>query len=122
MKPSKNYPLLLIGQFLGAFGDNFLLAGILAPLTFLKNSGTITEQQVNGTNALFSAVFFIPAILLAPLAGFLNDRMPKTSWLLGGNLVKLLGTLVGFIGVASHAGDGSAAKLWQAAGYAIVGI
>jgi MFS transporter, LPLT family, lysophospholipid transporter len=122
MNASKNYPLLLIGQFLGAFGDNFLLAGILAPLTFLMSSGSITEQQVNSTNALFSVVFFLPAILLAPLAGFLNDRMPKTSWLLGGNLVKILGTLVGFIGVAAHAGDGMSAQFWQTAGYAIVGI
>ena len=122
MKSAKNYPLLLTGQFLGAFGDNLLLAGILAPLTFLKNAGTIGEQQVNGTNTLFSVVFFIPFILLAPLAGFLNDRMPKTTWLLGGNLVKLLGVVAGFIGVQLHAANHDQAMLWQAVGYAIVGI
>jgi LPLT family lysophospholipid transporter-like MFS transporter len=122
MKPSKNYPLLLIGQFLGAFGDNFLLAGILAPLTFLKNAGTITEQQVNGTNTLYSVVFFLPFILLAPLAGFVNDKMPKTTWLLGGNLVKILGVVVGFIGVIRHVGDHAGAEIWQAVGYTVVGI
>ncbi len=122
MKSQRNYHLLLTGQFLGAFGDNFLLAGILAPLTFLKNAGTITEQQVNGTNTLFSIVFFVPFILLAPLAGFLNDRMPKTTWLLGGNLVKLLGVIVGFVGIQLHAGNQDAALLWQAIGYTIVGV
>ena len=122
MKSPRNYHLLLAGQFLGAFGDNFLLAGILAPLTFLKNAGTITEQQVNGTNTLFSIVFFVPFILLAPLAGFLNDRMPKTTWLLGGNLVKLLGVIVGFVGIQLHSASHDAAMLWQAIGYAVVGV
>ncbi len=122
MKRPRNYHLLLIGQFLGAFGDNFLLAGILAPLTFLKNAGTITEQQVNGTNTLFGIVFFVPFILLAPLAGFLNDRMPKTTWLLGGNLVKLLGVIVGFVGIQLHSASHDAAMLWQAIGYAVVGV
>jgi MFS transporter, LPLT family, lysophospholipid transporter len=42
MKNGRNYPLLLTGQFLGAFGDNFLLAGILAPLTFMKSAAQIT--------------------------------------------------------------------------------
>jgi LPLT family lysophospholipid transporter-like MFS transporter len=122
MKSFKNYPLLLSGQFLGAFGDNLLLAGILAPLTFLKNAGTIGEQQVNSTNTLFSVVFFVPFILLAPLAGFLNDRMPKTTWLLGGNLVKLLGVIAGFTGIQLHAANHDQSMFWQAVGYAIVGI
>ena len=122
MKNGRNYPLLLAGQFLGAFGDNFLLAGILAPLTLLKNAGTITEQQVNGTNTTFSIVFFVPFILFAPLAGFLNDRMPKTSWLLGGNLVKILGTLIGFAGILAYSSNHDATMLWQVFGYTVVGI
>lgn len=122
MKNGRNYPLLLTGQFLGAFGDNFLLAGILAPLTFMKNAAQITEQQVNQTNTTFSMVFFIPFILLAPLAGFLNDRMPKTSWLLGGNLVKILGTLIGFVGILAVPGDYHGALFWQVIGYTVVGI
>lgn len=122
MKPNRNYLLLLIGQFLGAFGDNFLLAAILGPLTFQLLAGQITEQIVNAQNALFSAVFFVPFILLAPLAGFLNDREPKTTWLLGGNLLKLLGTAVGLLGVWLHRGDFSASRAWQVLGYAIVGL
>lgn len=122
MKPSRNYPLLLTGQFLGAFGDNFLLAAILGPLTFQLLAHTITEQQVNTQNALFSAVFFIPFILLAPFAGWLNDRLPKTSGLFWGNLLKLTGTALGGYGVWRHAGDFHASHLWQVAGYTIVGL
>jgi LPLT family lysophospholipid transporter-like MFS transporter len=116
----RNYPLLLVGQFLGAFGDNFLLAAILGPLTYSLNGGRITEGAINGENALFGIVFSIPFIVLAPLAGFLNDRMSKTQWLVGGNLIKLGGTAVGFLGVSAFAGGHS--HLLQVAGYCIVGI
>lgn len=122
MKVSRDYLLLLAGQFLGAFGDNFLLAAILGPLTFQLGAGQITEQGVNAQNALFSAVFFVPFIVLAPLVGFLNDRMPKTSWLFGGNALKLLGTAIGFAGVWLHAGEFHPSRGWQVVGYAIVGI
>jgi|CZKI01.1.fsa_nt_gi LPLT family lysophospholipid transporter-like MFS transporter len=116
----RNYPLLLAGQFLGAFGDNFLLAAILGPLTYALSSGRITEGAINGENALFSLVFSIPYIVLAPLAGFLNDRMAKTRWLVGGNLIKLGGTAIGFLGVSALAGGHSHAL--QVAGYCVVGI
>ena len=122
MTSPRNYPLLLSGQFLGAFGDNFLLAGILGPLTFQLLSGQITEQQVNTQNALFSAVFFIPFILLAPLAGFLNDRLPKTVGLLAGNLLKVFGAAIGLVGVWLHSGDFHGSHVWQVVGYALVGL
>lgn len=120
--PPRNYPLLLAGQFLGAFGDNFVLAAILGPLTFLLLSGKIGEAEVNAQNTLFSAVFFVPFILLAPLAGFLNDRLPKTTWLFGGNLLKLVGTAIGFVGVWRHAGDFHASRMWQLVGYTVIGL
>ena len=117
---SKNYPLLLAGQFLGAFGDNFLLAAILAPLTYALAKGATTEAAINGQNAIFGLVFSIPFIALAPVAGFLSDRMPKTAWLVGGNLVKLLGTLLGLAAVTSM---GTAASHGaQVAAYTVVGI
>lgn len=122
MKPKRNYPLLLAGQFLGAFGDNFMLAAILGPLTFQLLAGTITEQQVNTQNALFSAVFFVPFILLAPLAGYVNDRRPKTAGLFWGNALKLAGAALGLFGVWQHAGDFHASHLWQVLGYTCVGI
>jgi LPLT family lysophospholipid transporter-like MFS transporter len=119
---SRNYPLLLAGQFLGAFGDNFVFAAILGPLTFQLLSGRITEQDVNWQNLLFSVVFFLPFILLAPIAGYVNDRRPKTTWLIGGNAIKLLGTAIGLFGVWLHAGDFHASRAWQLIGYAVIGI
>ena len=118
--PPRNYRLLLVGQFLGAFGDNFLLKAILGPLTYALASGAITEARVNGENALFSLVFSLPFIVLAPFAGFLNDRMPKTTWLVGGNLVKIAGALIGLAGVTPLAGASGHAV--QVVGYLVVGI
>jgi MFS transporter, LPLT family, lysophospholipid transporter len=117
---SRNYPLLLVGQFLGAFGDNFLLAAILGPLTYSLNNGRITEAVINGENALFGLVFSVPFILLAPLAGYLNDRMPKTRWLAGGNIIKVIGTGIGYLGILAFAGD--AAHRMQVLAYCVVGI
>lgn len=118
----RNYHLLLGSQFLGAFGDNFLLAAILSPLTYLLKEGKITEQFVGSQNALFSAVFIVPFLVLAPLAGFLNDRMPKTQWLTGGNLLKLFGTLIGFVGIYLHRDNYDAGIPWQLIGYTVVGV
>ncbi len=117
---NRNYPLLLVGQFLGAFGDNFLLKAILGPLTYALTSGRITEAAVNGENALYSLVFSAPFIVLAPLAGFLNDRMPKTTWLVGGNLIKVAGAAVGLAGACFL--PGAPSHLIQVIGYSIVGL
>jgi len=116
----RNYPLLLTGQFLSAFGDNFLLAAILGPLTYALNSGRITDAVVSRENALFGLVFSAPFIVLAPLAGFLNDRLPKTTGLVGGNLIKLAGAAIGLLGV--HVLAGPASHVLQVAGYCVVGI
>lgn len=120
MKEGRDYRLLLWGQFLGAFGDNFILKAILGPLTYELARGSITVQQVNAENALFSAVFFVPFIVLAPLAGYLNDRMPKTAWLFGGNLIKVLGAGLCLAGVAAP--SGARAYFWQVLGYTVVGL
>jgi MFS transporter, LPLT family, lysophospholipid transporter len=120
VKDDRDYKLLLWGQFLGAFGDNFILKAILGPLTYELARGSITIQRVNAENALFSAVFFIPFIVLAPLVGFLNDRMPKTTWLFGGNLIKVLGTGLCLVGVVAPLG--TRAHFWQVLGYTVVGL
>lgn len=111
----RNYPLLLASQYLSAFGDNVILSVIIGQLTLLQQRGLITDAQNNAQNAIYNFVFFIPSVLLGPLAGYLNDRFAKTRWLLGGNLIKLAGTLVAAL--ALWWGDA-----WQQAGYAIVGI
>ncbi len=111
----KNYPLLLWSQFLSAFGDNAILAVILGQLTLLQKAGEITSAELRTRNTVYTSLLFFPYVLLAPLAGYLNDRYSKTSWLLGGNGVKLLGTAV--CGLSVWFG-----YVWQAPGYVIVGI
>ncbi len=115
MKPNRNYPLLLVGQFLGAFGDNAILAVIVGQLTYLEKSGAITAAELRTNNTIYTSLLFVPYVLLAPLAGYLNDRYAKTSWLIGGNALKLFGTLVCALSVWGG-------PLWQGVGYFIVGI
>ncbi len=115
MKSARNYPLLLLSQFLGAFGDNAILAVIVGQLTYLQKAGRITEAELRTSNTIYTSLLFVPYILLAPLAGYLNDRFAKTRWLAGGNLLKLAGTLVCMLSV-----QGS--TFWQGLGYLIVGI
>jgi LPLT family lysophospholipid transporter-like MFS transporter len=57
----------------------------------------------------------MPYVLLAPFAGYLNDRFSKNWWLLGGNLIKLAGAAVTALGVRGN-------HLWLGVGYFIVGI
>jgi LPLT family lysophospholipid transporter-like MFS transporter len=112
---TRNYPLLLGSLSLSALADNALLSVLIGPLTFLRAQGQITEQQVNSTNAIYSALFFIPFLVLAPVAGYLNDRHPKTRWLLGGNLIRLAGVLLALAGVALG-------HNWHGAGYLLAGV
>jgi len=115
MPPSRNYPLLLSGQFLSAFGDNAILAVIVGQLTYLQKAGTITAAELRTSNTIYTSLLFVPYVLLAPLAGYLNDRYAKTSWLVGGNLLKLLGTAVCAFSVWHG-------PTWQGLGYLVVGI
>ena len=115
MTPNRNYPLLLAGQFLGAFGDNAILAVIVGQLTYLQKSGAITEAGLRTSNTLYTSLLFVPYVLLAPLAGYLNDRYAKTTWLVGGNALKLLGT--GLCALSVWLGP-----TWQGLGYLMVGI
>ncbi len=115
MKTDRNYLLLLWSQFLGAFGDNVILMIILGQLTARFKAGQITEQQLSSSNAFYTTLLFIPYFVFAPLAGYLNDRFSKTRWLLGGNLIKLAGTLVAAASLLSG-------HDWQGFGYFIVGI
>ena len=115
MKPTRNYALLLAGQFLGAFGDNAILAVIVGQLTYLTKAGTITAGELRTSNTLYTSLLFIPYVLLAPLAGYLNDRFAKTAWLTGGNLLKLFGT--GLCALSVWFGPS-----WQGIGYLLVGV
>ncbi len=115
MKSNRNYTLLLSGQFLGAFGDNAILAVIVGQLTYLQKAGAITAAELRTSNTLYTSLLFLPYVLLAPLAGYLNDRYSKTAWLTGGNALKLLGA--GVCGLSVWFGP-----LWQGLGYLLVGV
>jgi LPLT family lysophospholipid transporter-like MFS transporter len=115
MSKPRNYPLLLAGQFLGAFGDNAILAVIVGQLVYLQKSGAITTAELRTSNTIYTSLLFVPYVLLAPLAGYLNDRYAKTAWLTGGNALKLLGTGL----CALSVWHGSA---WQGIGYLMVGV
>lgn len=115
MSKSRNYPLLLAGQFLGAFGDNAILAVIVGQLVYLQKSGAITTAELRTSNTIYTSLLFVPYVLLAPLAGYLNDRYAKTVWLTGGNALKLLGTGLCALSVWHGAA-------WQGIGYLMVGV
>src|SRR5271154_4037578 len=115
MNDRRNYPLLLASQFLSAFGDNLILMLILGPFLTQFQAGKITAEAQSVTNIYYTSLLFVPYVLLAPLAGYLNDRFSKNRWLLGGNFIKLAGTGL----VALGLDYGSA---WQGVGYFTVGI
>ena len=115
MKTNRNYPLLLASQFLSAFGVQAVLFVIIGQLTFQHNAGLITAKQLGIANALYACLLYLPYVGFAPLAGFLNDRFPKTNWLLGGNLISLTGA-----GIAALSLFGQ--PFWQGIGYFVVGL
>src|ERR1700709_546800 len=115
MKSTRNYPLLLAGQFLGAFGDNAILAVIVGQLTYLQKAGEITANELRTRSTIYASLLFVPYVLLAPLAGYLNDRYAKTHWLIGGNALKVIGTALCALSVWLGA-------WWQGIGYFVVGI
>lgn len=115
MSKTRNYPLLLAGQFLGAFGDNAILAVIVGRLVYLQKAGTITTAELRTSNTIYTSLLFVPYVLLAPLAGYLNDRYAKTAWLTGGNALKFLGTGLCALSVSHGA-------MWQGIGYLMVGV
>jgi LPLT family lysophospholipid transporter-like MFS transporter len=111
----RNYLLLLASQFLSAFGDNLILMVILGPFLVQRLHGTISEQDQSIANIAYTSLLFVPYVLLAPFAGYLNDRFSKNWWLLGGNFIKLIGAAVTALGVRGN-------HLWLGVGYFIVGI
>lgn len=115
MNHARNYSLLLASQFWSAFGDNFILIVILGPIMTQFEAHQITAEAQSLANIYYTCLLFVPYVLLAPLAGYLNDRFAKNRWLLGGNAIKLLGTGLVALGVSS-------APVWQGIGYFVVGI
>ncbi len=111
----RNFPLLLASQFLSAFADNFILVVILGPLLTQLANGSITAMEQSLANVYYTSLLLVPYVLLAPLTGYLNDRFSKNRWLLGANLIKLIGAAAAAMSIVSG-------KAWPAAGYFIIGI
>jgi LPLT family lysophospholipid transporter-like MFS transporter len=88
---------------------------ILGPLLARLEKHQITDAQQSMANIYYTSLLFVPYVLLAPLAGYLNDRFSKNRWLLGGNFIKLTGAAIAAMSILS--GDS-----WLAVGYFIVGI
>jgi len=102
MNRGRNYLLLLASQFWSAFGDNFILVVILGPIMRQFQAHQITAQAQSLANIYYTCLLFVPYVLFAPLAGYLNDRFAKNRWLLGGNAIKLLGTGLVALGVSGR--------------------
>ncbi|HNW93699.1 MAG TPA: MFS transporter [bacterium] len=102
MRPVRDYYLVLASQTLSAFADNAFLMFIIGQLTQQQLAGALSEAAFARANAFYPAMLYIPFVLLAPVAGYVNDRFAKTRWLLGGNGCKLLGVAVAIGGL--HAG------------------
>ena len=115
MNGRRNYPLLLASQFLSAFGDNLILMLILGPFLTQFQAGKISGEEQSVANIYYTSLLFLPYVLLAPLAGYLNDRFSKNRWLLGGNFIKLIGTGLTALGLIYR-------PVWQGIGYFTIGI
>ncbi len=113
--PLRNYPLLLSSQFLGAFGDNVILAVILGPVMKRFQAHEITAQYQQIANILYTSLLFVPYLFFAPIAGYFNDRFPKTRGLMAGNGLKMIGAVLAWISLAHK-------QYWLGIGYLIVGF
>lgn len=99
MKPLRR---LLVTQFLTAVSDNMILLATIYVIT--KNELGLFYTGI------VQAAFFIAYILLAPHASILSEKLPKSTTLWIGNVVKVTGAVFLFFG------------LDPALSYAIVGI
>ncbi|MGV3773247.1 MAG: MFS transporter [Verrucomicrobiales bacterium] len=111
----RNYPLLLSSQFLSALADNAILSVILGPIMLQAAAGTISVSQQQVANIIYTSLLFVPYLVFAPAAGWLNDRFAKTQGLIIGNLIKVLGALLALISLAHE-------NYWLGIGYFTVGI
>lgn len=98
----KSLHKLLITQFLSALSDNAILMATI----FI-----ITQQDLGNVYVgIVQACFFVAYALLAPYAGVLSEKVPKSNILWMGNALKVGGASLLFMGVN------------PALAYAIVGI
>lgn len=84
---------LYVSQFLSAFADNaifFIILGIL------KDTGV---QNPESSMSIPQALFLVAYVVLAPFVGTFAEKWPKSKVLLIGNLVKVTGVGLLFLGI-----------------------
>lgn len=106
---------LLITQFLSALADNAILMATIH---------IILENHLGNVYVgIVQACFFVAYALLAPYAGVLSEKVPKSNVLWMGNLFKLGGAMLLFSGVnpaLSYAIVGVGACIYGPGKYAIL--
>ncbi len=100
---NKGLVVLVIAQFLSAFGDNAILFTVIA---MSLESGGRGAWYIPALQSAFLVAF----VTLTPWVGALADRCPKPRVLLAANLVKTLGGLAILLGVE------------PLLGYAVIGV
>lgn len=100
---NKGLVVLVIAQFLSAFGDNAILFTVIA---MSLESGGRGAWYIPALQSAFLVAF----VTLTPWVGALADRFPKPRVLLAANLVKTLGGLAILLGVE------------PLLGYAVIGV
>lgn len=109
---------LLLTQFLTAMADNMVL---MATIFIIHD--TIKNGLANVYVGIVQAAFFVAFVLLAPFAGVLSEKIPKSTTLWIGNILKLIGAgflLMGVDPALSYAIVGIGACIYGPGKYAIL--
>ncbi len=107
---------LLIAQFLSAFADNAILFTVIAMV--LKSSQLPTWYV-----PALQSVFIVAFVILAPWAGAIADKYPKSIVLIAANLIKALGASLLLFAVEpliAYAVVGMGAAIYSPAKYGIL--
>lgn len=112
----RSFRILLVAQFLTAFGDNAIL---FAGIAIVMQAGELPGWYIPA----MQACFLLPYVVFAPWLGALADRYRKTWILAGGNAVKGAGTVMLISGVdplIAYAVVGSGAAVYSPGKYGIL--
>ena len=113
----RSLTVLNLAQMLSAFADNaifFIILGLLAKQGFQDPEGEMVAVQ---------AGFLLAYVLLAPFVGTFADKHKKSQVLMIGNLIKMAGVGMLFIGVSpaiSYAFIGLGAVIYSPAKYGVI--
>lgn len=112
----RSFYILLVAQFLTAFGDNAIM---FAGIAIVMQAGDLPGWYIPA----MQACFLLPYVALAPWLGALADHFRKTLILGGGNGIKALGTLLLIVGVnplVAYAIVGAGAATYSPGKYGIL--